>query len=386
MIDRFWVRIGLVLSIVTSIRGLRSVYNIVVVYRLLSSRRRDIIVYDRFRSHFTFTSFLLSGDEEFQKRLVWIAGDRDHEGLEGELSGNVVFVYIDKKFEFLLALLRQGRFVTPACPIRRLPEKVEMYHLYHSLASMHVIYRNGAFDSFDVFLACGEHHKSEVNALTKRMKWKNKRTFEIGYPLVDKMSKDYEAHHRIRQTEQERRTILFAPSWLEDNALRQWGKMLVGALLTAGYKVIVRPHPHSFDDQEDREVIDWIRSQEAQGKDCSLDEGRGRNSFFESEVLISDWSGAAYEFAFACLKPVLFLDVKQKVQALDWKKVGVPSMEREGRTRVGIVVEPQNAIKEVDRLLRDAQEWKGKILRAREYYLFNFGNSKNALLRALKEN
>ena len=36
-------------------------------------------------------------------------------------------------------------------------------------------------------------------------------------------------------------------------------------------------------------------------------------NYFDNDILISDWSGSAFEFAFGTLRPVIFLDLPKKI-------------------------------------------------------------------------
>jgi YidC/Oxa1 family membrane protein insertase len=71
-----------------------------------------------------------------------------------------------------------------------------------------------------------------------------------------------------------------------------------------------------------------------------------QESFHRSGLMVSDWSGAAYEYALGTLRPVLFIDTPQKIFNSDWEEVGFPSFEKSMRTQVGSVV-PRTEINEV---------------------------------------
>ena len=46
-------------------------------------------------------------------------------------------------------------------------------------------------------------------------------------------------------------------------------------------------------------------------------------SFYSSDVFITDWSGVAYEYAFGTEKPILFLDVPQKIVNQSYKEIQI---------------------------------------------------------------
>jgi hypothetical protein len=51
------------------------------------------------------------------------------------------------------------------------------------------------------------------------------------------------------------------------------------------------------------------------------------DSFFESDVMISDWSGVALEYAFCTERPVLFVDVPRKVNNPEYEQIAREPIE-----------------------------------------------------------
>ena len=51
--------------------------------------------------------------------------------------------------------------------------------------------------------------------------------------------------------------------------------------------------------------------------------------------MITDWSGIAFEYAFALLKPILFIDVPPKVRNPDYHEVSSPPLEVALRAEFG---------------------------------------------------
>ena len=103
------------------------------------------------------------------------------------------------------------------------------------------------------------------------------------------------------------RTVLLAPTWGENGILSKYGERLIDALVSTGYKVIVRPHPQSF--TTEKEIIDRLT---AKYDDPSKVEWNRDNDNFEvlrmSDILISDFSGVIFDFALVFNKPVIYTD------------------------------------------------------------------------------
>ena len=57
-----------------------------------------------------------------------------------------------------------------------------------------------------------------------------------------------------------------------------------------------------------------------------------------ADVLITDWSGIAYEYAFKTKRPVVFIDTPMKVINPDWEKIGIVPTDISFRNEVGVSV------------------------------------------------
>ena len=65
-------------------------------------------------------------------------------------------------------------------------------------------------------------------------------------------------------------------------------------------------------------------------------------SLYRSDLLISDWSGMAIEYALGLEKPVLFIDVPPRVRNPDYEELGIDPIERFIRSEIGAVVSPDD--------------------------------------------
>jgi hypothetical protein len=102
--------------------------------------------------------------------------------------------------------------------------------------------------------------------------------------------------------------------------------------------------------------------------------------------MISDWSGAAVEYAFGLGKPVVFIDTPRKVNNSEYEELDIEPFESKIRTVVGEIV-PQDGLdtlgEVVHRLLenssyKDMQEVAAK-------HVFNVGRSGEVGAKALQQ-
>ena len=94
--------------------------------------------------------------------------------------------------------------------------------------------------------------------------------------------------------------------------------------------------------------------------------------------MISDWSGAALEFAFAFEKPILYIDVPKKIHNPDFEENPILPIEVSIRDKIGKIILPSNIDKipsEVNDLRNQSIEMKKMIKILKNEKIFNIGNS-----------
>ena len=308
--------------------------------------------------HFNFVKDLIYRLNNAPKFLVIIACDFDRkqmvlpQSLKVVLSRFIPFLNVDH-----VITLDAGE-----TPIHR---RSKLIHIPHSLASMHVIYPEGAFDHFDYIFCAGPHHLRELTQMLRKREIRNCTLIPAGYEIVDRWMS-----HTTTNTNTPP-VILFAPSWGEFNALALKGIEIITALVDE-YEVILRPHGMSL--VEDAKTLDIIRQRFGDHPRFSFDLSADSSpSARRADLLISDWSGIAFEYALAFLKPVVFIDGLMKVFNPNWNRyLPEPGIEKTEREKIGVVVQDMETLRSVViDLLSTADSWKEKIRSARETLLFH---------------
>lgn len=263
--------------------------------------------------------------------------------------------------------------------LARSPACGNYVYLFHSPVSTHMVYRNGAFDHYDTIFCVGPHHEAEIRQREKMAGLPAKRLFQHGYDRLDDITA--EVARRAKAPAAQRSTgagaqVLLAPSWGPTGILETSGEAVVQGLLDAGHSVVVRPHPQTT--RLARPVIDGLTARFGTHAGFRLEtDMASRDSFFESDVLISDWSGTSFEFAFSRLRPVVFLDVARKVKNPDWASLDIEPLEAKLRERLGIVVAPQDIgglVSAVTSAIASADDFRQNILAERKKWIFNSGH------------
>ena len=109
--------------------------------------------------------------------------------------------------------------------------------------SLHMVYRQGAFDWFDTVFCSGPHHINELRCLEEKYKLPQKKLLKHGYSRLDSLIK----YKQPIKTNNDFKHALFAPSWGPNAAIELGlGEQVVEKLLSFGCKVTFRPHPETL--------------------------------------------------------------------------------------------------------------------------------------------
>lgn len=283
--------------------------------------------------------------------------------------------------------LRAGVLVTQMLDLHNLHLKrsvhpVHYVYMFHSLISTHMADRADSFDHYDTILCAGPHQAAEIRA----------RELLHGLPAKHLVEHGY---HRLEQLLATRREppsldgdnlhVLLAPSWGERTILPVCGDRLVELLLRAGNRVTLRPHFQTR--WMTPEVIDRIASRWQDEPRFRLVEQMGESdSLYDSHVMITDWSGAAHDYALGLEKPVLFIDVPPKSRNDSWPELGLEPFEMRVRSQLGALLAPDR-LDEVPRLVRELAGGRGRFRPAveelRRDCVFNLGHSGPAAAEAI---
>ncbi|MBO4846328.1 MAG: membrane protein insertase YidC [Lachnospiraceae bacterium] len=252
---------------------------------------------------------------------------------------------------------------------------IEYVYMDHGINSLNLVLRKHAIDYFDTIFVANDLVYNEIRAQEKVYELKEKNLVKYGYCLIDNMIKDYE--NADNGTEHTKPVVLIGPSWQPDNIMDSCIDDLLGSLLKEDYDVIVRPHPQYV--RHNEEKLNELRQRYSEYENFTLQTDFSSNStVFNADIMITDWSGIAYEYSFTTLKPTLFVDTPMKVMNPDYEEIDVVPFDIEIRNKIGISIDPKDCDKAAEtahRLLTESGFSKDSMRNIREQYLYNVGNS-----------
>jgi hypothetical protein len=260
--------------------------------------------------------------------------------------------------------------------LKRSTHPVHYIYVFHSMGSTHMVDHENSYDHYDSLFCVGPHHVAEIRRREQLKGLPAKHLFPHGYGRLERLV-EAAAASRPREPSSGPPSVLLAPTWGDRSILHVCGEPLIAALLGAGLRVVLRPHY-----QTARLAPRLVRSLISRfGKDPRfrhVDRMEEIASLLESELLISDWSAMAIEYALGLGKPVLFVDVPPRVRNPKYSELGLEPMEMSIRRELGTVLPLDrlaNAPAYVAELLRGAAEFRERMAPLREERTFNFGRS-----------
>ncbi|MFO1149362.1 MAG: CDP-glycerol glycerophosphotransferase family protein [Alsobacter sp.] len=216
------------------------------------------------------------------------------------------------------------------------PTLKRLVHMPHSLVSLHMIYPHGAFDGYDTLFAAGPQHAIEWEHMRALAGLPKGCVLPVGYGKMDLLSEAFAATSPALQN----RSVLIAPSWGETNLLRLMGPDLIRRLLDQDLTVVLRPHP-SFFLKDEPELADTIVAAAGDPR-FTLEtsthiEG---TAMLTARVMVTDYSGAAFEFSALHNRPTVFVDLPKKVLNPYWEQVPSAPVEVALRRPLGTLAAP----------------------------------------------
>jgi YidC/Oxa1 family membrane protein insertase len=171
--------------------------------------------------------------------------------------------------------------------------------------------------------------------------------------------------------------VLVAPSWGECSLVEHGLEPLIEILLQAHFQVTLRLHPMTRRHAPGL-ARQLLRTHEGSGRFRFDPHINTTDSLLDADIMISEWSGAPLEYAFARERPVIFIDTPAKVNNPNFGRIDLPCLEVDIREQIGRIVKP-DALHELPRVVRElvdgAQAWAAQIRSVREATVFNVGDS-----------
>ncbi len=318
---------------------------------------------------------------ELKHKVCYITSDPDDPILQS-LNTRITSFHVNKLLPFLMLFIKSKVIVMTMTDlnqlhVRRSINPAHYVYVFHSLVSTHMVYRYGAFDHYDSILCVGPYQIEEIRKHEKLLNIKPKILVEAGYYRLERVYNAYKKYKQNNPSPTDRKTVLIAPSWGDKNTLESCGERLIEVLLSEGFEVIVRPHPETIHGSP--KLIASFRNSFSSNPDFNLELSVSTDdSLLRSDILITDFSGITFEYAFGTERPVLFMDVPMKIRNQRYEEIGKEPFELSIRSEVGIILSPdelENVTQVINKLLQEKESYRTRIMELRKKKIYAFGNS-----------
>ena len=349
--------------------------------RFLAFPNKQIVFYSEKNGFYKYFRDVI---EAIQRRtdiiIHYISSDPEDEIFSLE-SDSFHTYYIEEKLMVLMMRMDADIVVMTTPDLQKyyikrsmVRDDVEYVYIDHGMNSVNLMLRKGALDAFDTVFCSNDSVLQEIRAQEKVYGLKQKTLVKYGYAMIDQMIRTYSDQPPVKN---EPPVILIAPSWQEDNIMDICIDGILRNLLPLQLQVIVRPHPQYV--RHYPEKLDALRKNYRDFTNFCLQEDFSSNqTVFNADILVTDWSGIAYEYAFTTLKPCLFINTPMKVMNPDYRDIGLEPFDLVIRNQIGIALQPKETDQiadAIERLLHEPVFSKESIANLRDKSLYNVGRA-----------
>ena len=291
--------------------------------------------------------------------ITYLTSDRDDPILRRE-DDRVRAFYLRRLLPFYWAFCRARVLVLTLMDLgsfhlRRSINDVHYAYVFHGIGSTHRACRERAFDHYNSIHCVGPHTSREIRRREELAGLAPKELVSAGYPRLDRIRRL--ARNRSKR-ELGRPRLLIAPSWHPDNLVAVCGTELLDAVTNAGFDVVLRAHPETVE----REPAVLKRLEEHYGERLRVERSvRTDESLIWADVLITDRSMIALEFAFGTGTPSCGSTDQPRCANPNWRALGLEPLESTLRESLGIVVDPTEVAslpKRITALMADRARWR----------------------------
>lgn len=304
---------------------------------MLLREEHSIVFYAESRHYYVYFEKLLNDlIKSPSVNILYITSDPG-DPLLNQSPANMKVVYVKWLLGYLFNRLKANVMVLTMPDLdnflfKRSKDVGTYVYIFHALVSVHQQYRKKAFFHYDAVFCTGSYQHRELE-MTELLYHQNKKDkIDYGYPLLDQLA-------AIKNTTSAK-TILVAPSWFDGcifdtcltEVLKELGKL--------DYNIVLRSHPEY--EKRSRRNFSKINKLVKGSDRISFDQNKNViDTLSKTDILVTDRSGIAFEFAFGRKRPVLFIDTVLKQVNPDWKELNIEPIENSLRSELGIAVNLQ---------------------------------------------
>lgn len=321
---------------------MNKIFNLINIF---STNQKDFIfVYSEDSNYWVHLKPLVTSmlkDESL--KIIYISSNKDDLGLKFK---NINFKSFYLGFGAILVWFFKNincKIMITSSPdldnfqFKKSKNNVHYIYIQHSLNSLHSAYNHNAFNAYDTIFCSTENHIIECEKLFSKLK-KKPILFKHGYDRLLTLPPKNE------NINSKNKIVLISPSWGPSSLLMNKEKLssLIETLIDNNCEVILRPHHMTL--RTDKNYIDNLQKKFSKFNNFLLEKGNfNADSLAKADVLITDYSGVAFEYYFKYGGLVIFIDTGGlKINNINFKNINLSAFEIINRSKVGFLVNYEN--------------------------------------------
>lgn len=271
-------------------------------------QKKGIVIYGEDKRYWTTFKGILDEFERRKVKVTFLAGSPDDPLLSEEYKyveteviglGNKAYA----KLNFLNARIVLA--TTPGLDVYqwKRSRNVDWYvHLTHTIGSG-LAYRMFGTAFFDALMLSSDVFIPQHRKLEERWAVPPKEILAVGSTYMDLLMEKNASDTKEDKGGAIR--VLVAPTWGVNSLFNIMGQDFLDSLVATGFDLTFRPHPQSY--VSEPELIGSLQNRYPES-DCVHWDDTSDNfeALRRADILISDYSGILFDFAFVFERPVLF--------------------------------------------------------------------------------
>lgn len=336
----------------------------------LLRQKQQVVFYAESRFYYQYYQQLIHDLLKENIPLCYITSDKADPLLQSAPPG-IKVIYVKWMLGHLFSRIRSALMILTMPDLghflyKRSPETATYVYVFHAAVSTHQQYRKNAFENYDAIFCTGPYQQQELQKEEKLYNLPARKLLPYGYPLLDQLKAEAPARNS-------KPTILLAPSWYEGCIFDTCLEELLSVLKNLPYRILLRPHPEYI--KRNRKKFQSVRQMTRTYPQLEIDEKADLISrLSEADILITDRSGIAIEFALGCRRPVIFIETAPKETNKEWRKWEIEPLENTIRNQIGFLVDP-SALSTIPVLIEKAgqskEEFASRMEELSRQYFFN---------------
>lgn len=355
----------------------KSLKNLISFFKIAKSKREIVFYAENENSYLFFQGLIKKLISEYKLDIHYVTSSISDPILRSNNKNFKTYFIGSETIKTIYFKMFDSKIMILTMPelniyhLKRSSHDVKYIFIPHNILSLHMTYKRKAFNYYDIIFCSGPHHNREIMELSKVYNINSIKSFNYGYYKIDKLGFNFTKNRN------KTKNILIAPSWGENGIIEKYGTEIIDKIIDSEFNIIVRPHPETL--IRSKKVYNRLKNKYRKKINISFEENiTNMNSFYFSDIMISDWSGAAFEFSFGLEKPVIFIDTPKKINNVDYNLFKSVPFEMEIRSKIGKLVyldEIKNLKSIINSTYNNMDQFVKNIIKLRKKELYNFKDS-----------